>query len=102
MISEALRPSLPTELMAEAFNQRITRHDLQTLKNLNWLNDEVINFYMNMLMERGKTSDRLPSVYCFNTFFYGKIVSQGHSSVRRWTRKVDIFSHDLLIIPVHP
>ena len=41
VISAALRPSPPAELMADAFNQRVTRHDLQTLKNLNWLNDEV-------------------------------------------------------------
>ncbi|KAF0298737.1 Sentrin-specific protease 1 [Amphibalanus amphitrite] len=87
VISAALRPSPPNELMAEAFNQRVTRHDLQTLKSLNWLNDE--------------TNEKLPKVYCFNTFFYGKIVSQGHSSVKRWTRKVDIFAHDLLLIPVH-
>ncbi|XP_037076518.1 sentrin-specific protease 1-like isoform X2 [Pollicipes pollicipes] len=101
-ISAALRPSPPTELLAEAFNQRITRHDLQTLKGLNWLNDEVINFYMNMIMERSKTDNsKLPKVYCFNTFFYGKIVSQGHSSVKRWTRKVDVFAYDLLLIPVH-
>ncbi|XP_043198541.1 sentrin-specific protease 1-like isoform X1 [Amphibalanus amphitrite] len=101
VISAALRPSPPNELMAEAFNQRVTRHDLQTLKSLNWLNDEVINFYMNLVMDRSKTNEKLPKVYCFNTFFYGKIVSQGHSSVKRWTRKVDIFAHDLLLIPVH-
>ena len=43
---------------------------------------------MNMLMDRSKNNEKLPKVYCFNTFFYGKIVSQGHSSVKRWTRKV--------------
>jgi len=101
VISAALKSSPPTQLMSEAFNQRITRHDLQTLKGLNWLNDEVINFYMNMLMDRSKKNEKLPKVYCFNTFFYGKIVGPGHSSVKRWTRKVDIFAQDLLIIPVH-
>jgi len=25
----------------------------------------------------------------------------GHTSVKRWTRKVDIFGYDLLVIPVH-
>lgn len=107
-ISAALRPKPATEVLCEAFNLSITRHDIQTLNGLNWLNDEVVNFYMTMLMERGKSSSadsnsrrRLLRVYAFNTFFYGKIVSQGHSAVRRWTRKVDIFSHELLLVPVH-
>lgn len=28
-------------------------------------------------------------------------MSQGHSAVKRWTRKVDVFSYDLLLVPVH-
>lgn len=68
---------------------------------MNWLNDEIINFYMNLICERSKTNDNWPNVYAFNTFFYPKIVSTGQASVKRWTRKVDVFSYDLLIIPVH-
>lgn len=44
---------------------------------------------------------RNPDCYAFNTFFYPKIKKEGHSSVKRWTKKVDIFSKRLLIIPVH-
>ena len=25
----------------------------------------------------------------------------GHSALKRWTRKIDIFSYDLIVIPVH-
>ena len=32
----------------------ITRKDIDTLKGLNWLNDEIINFYMQMIVERSK------------------------------------------------
>jgi sentrin-specific protease 1 len=55
---------------------------------------------MNMLMERGE-KDNHPKCYAFNTFFYPKIMSGGHSTVRRWTKKVDIFSYDYIIIPIH-
>lgn len=100
-IENALRPSPSSEVLVEGFGQRITRRDFQTLKGLNWLNDEVINFYMNLLIERSRATGKLPSVYAFNTFFYPKLSEQGHSSLRRWTRKVDVFAHDLLVVPVH-
>ena len=61
---------------------------------------QVINFYMNMLMERGE-QDGFSKTYAFNTFFYPKLIQGGHAAVRRWTRKVDIFSHQYLVIPVH-
>lgn len=100
-IENALRPVPPNEVLVEGFGQRITRRDFQTLKGLNWLNDEVINFYMNLLIERSRAANELPSVYAFNTFFYPKLSEQGHSSLRRWTRKVDVFAHDVLVVPVH-
>ncbi|XP_071454063.1 uncharacterized protein [Hetaerina americana] len=78
----------------------ITGADIQTLADSNWLNDEVINNYMDMLTQRGQ-SDDYPSVYCFNTFFYPKLNSSGYSSIRRWTKKVDIFQKDMLIVPLH-
>ncbi|CAH0389430.1 unnamed protein product [Bemisia tabaci] len=90
----------PGQVFSEAFGLRITQRDLITLARLNWLNDEVINFYMNLLMERNKLG-RYPKVYAFNTFFYPKLVNSGHASLKRWTKKVDIFSHDLIVVPVH-
>ena len=55
---------------------------------------------MNMLMERGGGEGRA-KVYAFNTFFYPKLMSGGHAAVRRWTRKVDVFSFDYILVPVH-
>lgn len=88
------------EVIVDKFSLRITRRDMHTLVGTNWLNDEVINFYMNLLIERGK-QDNYPSVYCFNTFFYPKLASQGHASLKRWTRKIDVFANEMLMIPVH-
>ncbi|KAL2104266.1 hypothetical protein ACEWY4_001134 [Coilia grayii] len=99
-VTKALRGGNQDEVLSEGFRLTITRKDLQTLSHLNWLNDEVINFYMNLLVERSKRPD-LPSVYTFNTFFFPKLRSAGFSAVRRWTKKVDLFSHDILLVPVH-
>lgn len=40
-------------------------------------------------------------VYAMDSFFCVNLRTRGYSSVRRWTRKVDIFSFDLMPIPVH-
>lgn len=61
---------------------------------------QVINFYMNLLVERSKDPS-LPSVNTLNTFFYPKLRGSGYSAVRRWTKKMDIFSKDILLVPVH-
>ena len=36
-----------------------------------------------------------------NTYFYTKLLSGGYSSVRNWTKNVDIFSYGLLLVPIH-
>uniref|UniRef100_A0A8C5DDF8 Sentrin-specific protease 1-like n=1 Tax=Gouania willdenowi TaxID=441366 RepID=A0A8C5DDF8_GOUWI len=99
-VNKALRGGNPHEVLSEGFGLSLTRKDLQTLSNLNWLNDEVINFYMNLLVERSK-GPNLPTVNTFNTFFYPKLCSSGYSAVRRWTKKMDIFAKDILLVPVH-
>lgn len=85
------------------FNLTISRHDIQTLNwnPLTWLNDEVINFYMELLGERSKQSETLPKVHGMNTFFLPRLIEHGYSAVRRWTRKVDIFQFDIIPVPVH-
>ncbi|KAG5876722.1 hypothetical protein JTB14_015511 [Gonioctena quinquepunctata] len=99
MVEKAFRGD-PNEVLAKKFNLNITRRDLLTLAGLNWLNDEVINFYMNMIIERGKDS-KWPKAYAFNTFFYSKLIKDGPQSLRRWTKRIDLFGHDLVCIPIH-
>lgn len=55
---------------------------------------------MNLLMERSKEKG-LPAVHAFNTFFFTKLKTAGYQAVKRWTKKVDIFSVDLLLVPIH-
>nr|XP_046200481.1 sentrin-specific protease 1-like isoform X3 [Oncorhynchus gorbuscha] len=99
-VGRALTVGSQDEVLSEGFRLTITRKDLQTLSHLNWLNDEVINFYMNLLVERSKDPS-LPTVHTFNTFFFPKLRSAGYSAVRRWTKKMDIFSMDVILVPVH-
>lgn len=100
-IEAALVPYPKSEVLIHKFNIKITRRDIATLDGLNWLNDEVVNFYMNLIMDRSVRNKRLPKVYVFSTFFYPKLYQSGHKSVSRWTKKVDIFTYDILLVPIH-
>nr|XP_014340292.1 PREDICTED: sentrin-specific protease 1 isoform X2 [Latimeria chalumnae] len=99
-IRRAFRSGHQDEVLSDAFRLTITRKDIQTLNHLNWLNDEIINFYMNLLVERSKEKG-MPKVHAFNTFFFPKLKMSGFQAVKRWTKKVDIFQMSLLLVPVH-
>ena len=102
----------------KASNIEVKVKDLGTLESGQWLNDEVMNFYMALLQDRNiKRCQENPKhcrVLLMNTFFYTKLTSSGYNykSVKRWTKKVklvkkglsnisSIFELDKLIFPVH-
>lgn len=87
--------------MAKTFRVNYKRHvltmdDLSTLYGQNWLNDQIMNMYGDLVM------DSVPDkVHFFNSFFYDKLRTKGYEGVKRWTKNVDIFQKDLLLIPIH-
>ncbi|XP_068194936.1 sentrin-specific protease 2 isoform X2 [Antennarius striatus] len=103
----ALSQSDPNVVLSAAFKLRITQRDLSTLQEGSWLNDEVINFYLSLVMERSSGQAAALKVYSFSTFFFPKLQSGGgvqeggHAAVRRWTKAVDLFFHDLILVPLH-
>ena len=45
-------------------------NDLITLKKQSWLNDEVINFYVELILKRAAIEPgKYPKIHMFNTFF---------------------------------
>ncbi|XP_076867725.1 sentrin-specific protease 3a [Brachyhypopomus gauderio] len=74
----------------------LTMDDLSTLYGQNWLNDQVMNMYGDLVMDA--VSER---VYFFNSFFYDKLRTKGYEGVKRWTKNVDIFQKRYLLIPIH-
>lgn len=97
--------------IAEIGNVPVTREDLVRLKPNAWLNDEVINFYVELLkkreMEKGKGNE---GCYFQNSFFYAKLYEfdkrkrrhvYDFTRVRRWTRKVDVFGFEKMVVPIN-
>ncbi|XP_020773216.2 sentrin-specific protease 2 isoform X2 [Boleophthalmus pectinirostris] len=100
-VSSALSQRDPNLVLSAAFKLRITQRDLATLQEGGWLNDEVINFYLSLVMDRSAGGGL--RVYSFSTFFFPKLQGQsgGHAAVKRWTKAVDLFLCDLILVPLH-
>ncbi|KAD5317261.1 hypothetical protein E3N88_17207 [Mikania micrantha] len=127
ILLEPFRPLAEDEkaLVADAFSNLSRRKVLVTHENSNititgevlrclrpgaWLNDEVINVYLELLKEREKKEPKkFLRCHFFNTFFYKKLISgrtrYDYKSVRRWTtqRKLgySLLECDKIFVPVH-
>lgn len=71
-----------------------------------FLPSKVINFYLSLIMERSTGRAAELKVYSFSTFFFPKLRGGGgglggHTEVKRWTKAVDLFSYDLVLVPLH-
>ncbi|EDQ88694.1 uncharacterized protein MONBRDRAFT_25909 [Monosiga brevicollis MX1] len=83
-----------------------TQGDLNRLNEGEFLNDNIINFYLKHLNSR-ITAEQAQRVHMFNTFFYGRLTKRGknttsgYESVKRWTRKVDLLNKDFIVVPVN-
>ena len=73
--------------------------DIKTLQGLNWLNEVIIDTYLEMLKLRNDASEDLPSIAYLGTFFYKSLERFGYNS--KVTKNMNIFSLDLLFIPLH-
>eukprot|EP01018_Ginkgo_biloba_P003561 Gb_16894 [translate_table: standard] len=97
-------------VMHKNSNIEITREVLQCLLPGAWLNDEVINLYLELLKER-ETREPKKFLKChfFNTFFYKKLFNPktkyDYKAVRRWTtqRKLgySLMDCDKIFVPIH-
>ncbi|KAI8365750.1 hypothetical protein BD560DRAFT_425150 [Blakeslea trispora] len=80
--------------VAELRNAMVSYKDIYRLYPETWLNDEIINFYFELISERANKTEQLPQIHCFNTFFCSTLRDQGYA-------KVDIFQKDLLFVPIN-
>ncbi|XP_024528393.1 sentrin-specific protease 3 isoform X1 [Selaginella moellendorffii] len=83
----------------------IAGRDLALLVDGKWLNSEIINSYFSLIKVRSdrlyKNSSSKFRTHCFSSFFYTKLQIAGYEGVRRWTKNINIFDHDLLLFPVN-
>ncbi|KAJ5458113.1 Ulp1 protease family protein [Penicillium sp. IBT 31633x] len=88
------------------------RDIITCVRPLAWLNDEIINAYLGLLVHYLRQLDGnlgpndRPRFHAFNTFFYSTLRDKGYQGVRRWANRAKIGGEGLLnvdtvFIPVH-
>ncbi|SPO20019.1 related to Sentrin-specific protease 1 [Ustilago trichophora] len=133
--------------IADVTGASVDDKDLQKLRPGQWLNDEVINFYGQLILTRANDADKQRTeamaaaktatpydattanssntavtkkkgkskptrpydssldafwrVHFFSSFFYNLLKDKGYAGVKRWTRRIDIFSKDLILFPIN-
>jgi hypothetical protein len=94
------------------FNIEMTRKKCSSLLPNGWINDEVINFYFQLLQKRDNALYQCigyPKAknFFFNSYFMNKLLDVGvsdkynYSQVRKWTKKINIFTREKCFIPVN-
>jgi len=86
----------------------MTVEKFRCLKPESWLNDQVINFYMDLLQDRDKKNSKQGSKitsHFFNTFFMEKMFNSAqkynYENVMRWTKSFNVFEKDKVFIPIN-
>lgn len=84
----------------------VDKQDIYRLDNGEFLNDNLIMFYLLWLEQQH--SELASRVYVHNTFFYASLTKTvkgkkgiNYEAVERWTAKVDLLSYDYIIVPVN-
>jgi len=109
-ITSAMHESIVTcfdkddEDVIKRFNINITKKDLYCLTGDRWLNDKVIEFYLQMIAARSSTSlyGKMPTIHTMSTYFFLNLIMRGYEgSIQRWNKDIDIFSFDYVFVPIH-
>ncbi|KII93665.1 hypothetical protein PLICRDRAFT_49686 [Plicaturopsis crispa FD-325 SS-3] len=109
-------------VISRVAREQVTDKDIARLRPCQWLNDEIINFYGQMILTRSEDCKENPgsksvngttapgnsrgkplNVHYFSSFFWSKLKGEGYerSRLAKWTKKFDLFSKDVILIPVN-
>ncbi|KAF9533707.1 hypothetical protein CPB83DRAFT_939663 [Crepidotus variabilis] len=122
-------PEAEEALVEKSFEQKgiittvnkipIQRADFRRLKPGKWLNDELINAYMQLIQTRADSASRpydfgfrisplrptefKHNILCLSSFVIQKLIALGYAEgkLRSWTKNHNIFSLDRLLFPIN-
>lgn len=92
----------------------INTYDYLCLGSDNYLNDVIIDFYLKYLHLEIITSEQREKTHIFSQFFYKRLTTmtkekdlklsaaqKRHQRVQSWTKNVNLFEKDFVIIPIN-
>ena len=94
--------------------ESVTTHDYKTLGEDEFLNDNIINFYLKWLYEKVLLEKHQEIVHIYSSHFYTRLRSKvdkrdksdktraekAYDKVKGWTKKINIFEKRMLIFPI--
>ena len=90
-----------------------------TLQPEQFLNDQIIDFWLSYVYRHLLNEGDRQRTYLFSTFFYNRLTTipriktsseydkslsaaeKRHRRVKKWTKNVDLFSKDFIIVPIN-
>ncbi|KAG2730784.1 hypothetical protein G9P44_005933 [Scheffersomyces stipitis] len=95
---QAVWQSSRTDTFATNYQIELYFHDLKTLRDGKWLNDNIIDYYLNLIME-----SQNQKVFGWTTHFYTTLETKGYSGVARWAKrkKINLFEKKKILVPIN-
>jgi len=104
-------------ILSEYKQHVISEHDYKTLEYEEFLNDNVVDFYLCYLQHEKLDSEKYNDIHVYSSHFFARLKGstafvikdkakrvkqeeEEYLRVKNWTRKINIFSKYMLIIPV--
>ncbi|KAH3664008.1 hypothetical protein OGAPHI_004722 [Ogataea philodendri] len=86
----------------------VSNKDFNSLYNGNWVNDSIVDFFMQYNLQRARKAGTLGAsrIELFNSFFYTKLTmfepdTDYYANVRSWFKSNDtLFDNDFVVIPI--
>lgn len=92
--------------------------DYECLERDVYLNDVIIDFYLKYIQLEEMSAEQRDKTHIFSTFFFKALTSRGrsidemstrrlnaaqkrHDGVKKWTKDVNIFEKDFIVIPIN-
>ncbi|GES63816.1 Ulp1 protease family protein [Aspergillus terreus] len=112
-VADAMAQPSNRQIATTLAGDPLTKRDLATCYTpMAWLNDEVINAYMALIVDylrrtHGNSGRHdKPRFHAFNSFFFSSLRDKGYQGVRRWASRAKIggehlLNVDVVFVPVH-
>lgn len=88
----------------------VEAYDLSRLRDGEFLNDNLIGLYVRFLEHhlQRQHPETVTRIYFFNSYFFASLTNSSkgrktfnYHAVEKWTRSVDIFSFDYVVVPIN-
>ncbi|KAJ5992551.1 hypothetical protein N7451_008275 [Penicillium sp. IBT 35674x] len=84
----------------------VSVEDRDRLREDEFLNDNLIGFYLRFLEDhlQRTNKDVAERTYFFNSYFFATLKKGrgiDYSAVEKWTRNIDLFSYDYVVVPIN-